>query len=241
MGKVAIACTLALFLLLAGCSASDSDTSTSGSKSTSKSGSTSGSKTTTGTTSQPTSGTTSGGTTSGATTSGTTTGPLGNDTGGLVNGTETWFVHRAGDCADADVSSIDHTDTEGEADGCGSAGAAPAGFTVGPFPATVPTSGFTTGAPFSAKIYIGTWTPALMTVTVNLYDAAGTVIGTASAEEIVQSVAEVAFAYTEFELTATLTGDLPAGTLPSLDFVVSGSPTYFVGYDGDHNSQFMLG
>lgn len=155
------------------------------------------------------------------------------------NAGETWYLHRTGaSCAAGNSLFIDQEDSTGDLHGCGGAGTGPV-FGSSPLAAYssqgTSTVGFAEHAQVDARIFLTANNPATMTTRVILR-ADGFPVGDGQ----VTALAGPGLGYTEFGISFLTYDRIEPEADLALELYVSGSPSYFVGYEGDLASRFTV-
>ncbi|HEV8361455.1 MAG TPA: PKD domain-containing protein [Candidatus Thermoplasmatota archaeon] len=158
---------------------------------------------------------------------------------------ESYWLHHTGGCAGAEGERafMDRADSAGDDDGCGGAGTPPVfGELVAPaevFPSDVPTVGFPAGATVSGTVYIDYVHPGAPIVQVVLR-ADGAEIGR-SAEMQPPSLGGFGLlGYTAYPFAFVTTAAAPAGAQLQLDVFITGSESFFFGYEDPNASSFTI-
>jgi len=144
---------------------------------------------------------------------------------------------------------MDHTDSIGDDDGCGSinSGFLTAGSTTS-YPATVAT-GVTlpAGSTVSGTLYLATDAPGPVDVSLALKRGADSVgSGSTSfvsfgAQGLVDFVASgLSSQYAAVPFTFTTSTDIAASDVLTFDVTISGTPSYYYGYEGVNASRFTI-
>ncbi len=158
-----------------------------------------------------------------------------------VGGAETWYLHDSDtECDGSGETTLSKADDADDADGCGGVGAAGLadGFTVS-FAGTESTGGHAQGTAVTARIYVAFTNPGEYTLAAALRSN-GTEVASGSVTMTAVSAYGVG-PFVEFSVPMTLERAMAAGDRPSLTINVSGGPSYFLGYEGDHTSILQIG
>ncbi len=159
----------------------------------------------------------------------------------------TFYLHHKDECVATD-GFMDRTDSAGDDDGCGSiAPEAMSGAYLTSFPSTVATGAdLPVGSVVTGTVYLATDAPGEIEVTATLRNGTVTV-GQGSSDAVLSTGGEgivdfilAGTQYTAVPFTFTTAQAVGATDVLTMDIGITGSPTFFFGYEGDHASQFKV-